>query len=151
MAGDTHNAFQLFGFIVAPALLTNATSILVLSISNRFASVVDRVRRLEEAPDAPDRESLLASVMRRALGLSRALTTFYVALAAFAIGTFSELFGGGVAVLVGGEIAPVITMFGLFVATVGTVAIAIGAAFLVAETWDAYGTLREQAGDIRRG
>jgi hypothetical protein len=89
--------------------------------------------------------------MRRALGLSRALTTFYVALAAFAIGTFSELFGGGVAVLVGGEIAPVITMFGLFVATVGTVAIAIGAAFLVAETWDAYGTLREQAGDIRRG
>jgi Protein of unknown function (DUF2721) len=151
MALDTHNAFQLLSFIVAPALLTNGTSILVLSISSRFASVVDRARHLEETPDAPDRESRLAPVMRRALALSRALTAFYVALAAFAIGTFSELFGGGVAVLAGGEIAPIITMVGLFVATVGTVAIAIGAALLVAETWDAYGTVRKQAGEIRRG
>jgi hypothetical protein len=57
---------------------------------------------------------------------------------------------GGIAVLVRGETAPIITMVGLFVATVGTVAIATGAAFLVAETWDAYSTVRKQAGDIRR-
>jgi hypothetical protein len=42
-------------------------------------------------------------------------------------------------------------MFGLFVSTIGTVAIATGAAFLVGETWDAYNGLREQARDTRRG
>jgi hypothetical protein len=39
-------------------------------------------------------------------------------------------------------------MVGLFVATVGTFAIATGAAFLVAETWDAYSGLREEARDV---
>ncbi|MDB5042351.1 MAG: hypothetical protein JWN27_3077 [Candidatus Eremiobacteraeota bacterium] len=151
MVLHAQNAFQLLSFIVAPALLMNGTSILILSISNRFASVLDRARNLEETPNAPDRESRLTPIMRRVLALSRALTAFYVALAAFAIGTFSELLGGGFAVLVRGEIAPIITMVGLFVAAVGTVAIATGAALLVAETWDAYGTVREQAGQIRRG
>jgi hypothetical protein len=103
---------------------------------------------LEHAPDAPDRARALTLVTRRALALNRALTAFYIAIASFAVGTFSELLGGGIAAIVKGEIAPVITMVGLFVATVGTFAIAAGAAFLVVETWDAYGGLREEARDI---
>jgi hypothetical protein len=39
-------------------------------------------------------------------------------------------------------------MVGLFVATIGTAAIATGAAFLVAETWDAYRGLREEAREL---
>jgi hypothetical protein len=151
MAIDTRNAFQLLSFITAPALLTNATSILVLSISSRFASAVDRARHLAETPDVPDRERDLAYAMRAVLALSRAITAFYVAAASFAIGTFSELLGGGIAVLVRAEIAPIITMVGLFVSTVGTVAIATGAAFLLGETWDAYTRLRDQTRDVRRG
>jgi hypothetical protein len=148
MALDTQNAFQLLTFIAAPALLTNASTVLVLSTSNRFARAVDRARILEHAPDAPDRARALTLVTRRALALNRALTAFYVAIASFALGTFSELLGGGIAAIVRGEIAPVITMVGLLAATIGTVAIATGAAFLVAETWDAYGGLREEARDI---
>jgi uncharacterized protein DUF2721 len=148
MALDTQNAFQLLTFIAAPALLTNASTVLVLSTSNRFARAVDRARKLEDSPNAPDRAQALMRVTRRALALNRALTSFYVAVASFAIGTFSELLGGGVATMVRGEIAPVITMVGLFVATVGTFAIATGAAFLVVETWDAYAGLREEARDI---
>ncbi len=148
MALDTQNAFQLLTFIAAPALLTNASTVLVLSTSNRFARAVDRARKLEDTPQAPERERALSRVTRRALALNRALTAFYVAVASFATGTFSELLGGGIAAIVRGEIAPVITMVGLFVATVGTVAIATGAAFLVAETWDAYAGLREEARDI---
>jgi energy-converting hydrogenase Eha subunit E len=148
MALDTQNAFQLLTFIAAPALLTNASTVLVLSTSNRFARAVDRARRLEEMPDTPAHELALQRVTRRALALNRALTSFYVAVASFAIGTFSELLGGGVAAIVRGEIAPIITMVGLFVATVGTFAIATGAAFLVAETWDAYSGLREEARDV---
>ena len=147
MALDTQNAFQLLTFIAAPALLTNASTVLVLSTSNRFARAVDRARTLELS-GAPDRVEALTRVTRRALALNRALTAFYVAIASFAIGTFSELLGGGVAAIVRGEIAPVITMVGLFVATIGTIAIATGAAFLVAETWDAYSGLREEARDI---
>jgi energy-converting hydrogenase Eha subunit E len=147
MALDTQNAFQLLTFIAAPALLTNASTVLVLSTSNRFARAVDRARNLEESY-VPDRAQALARVTRRALALNRALTAFYVAIASFATGTFSELLGGGVAAIVRGEIAPVITMVGLFVATIGTIAIATGAAFLVAETWDAYSGLREEARDI---
>jgi hypothetical protein len=151
MALDTQNAFQLLTFIAAPALLTNASAVLVLSTSNRFARAVDRARKLEELPDTPEHERSLARVLRRALALNRALTSFYVAVASFAIGTFSELLGGGIAAIVRGEIAPVITMLGLFVATVGTFAIATGAAFLVVETWDAYGGLREEAREILHG
>jgi Protein of unknown function (DUF2721) len=151
MAIDTQNAFQLLTFIAAPALLTNASSVLVLSTSNRFARAVDRARQLEALPDTPAHERALTRVVRRALALNRALTSFYVAVASFAIGTFSELLGGGVAAIVRGEVAPVITMIGLAVATVGTVAIAAGAAFLVAETWDAYRGLREEARDVLHG
>jgi hypothetical protein len=148
MALDTQNAFQLLTFIAAPALLTNASTVLVLSTSNRFARAVDRARKLEEAPDDTSRDRALVRVTRRALALNRALTSFYIAVASFAIGTFSELLGGGIAAIVSGEIAPVITGIGLISATVGTGAIATGAAFLVAETWDAYRGLRNEARDI---
>src|ERR1700686_4833846 len=126
MALDTQNAFQLLTFIAAPALLTNASTVLVLSTSNRFARAVDRARKLEDSPGAPDRERALLLVTRRALALNRALTAFYVAIASFAIGTFSELLGGGIAAISRGEIAPIITLVGLLVATVGTIAIATG-------------------------
>src|ERR1700736_5712951 len=113
MALDTQNAFQLLTFIAAPALLTNASAVLVLSTSNRFARAVDRARKLEELPDTLEHERSLARVVRRSLALNRALTSFYVAVASFAIGTFSELLGGGIAAIVRGEIAPVITGVGL--------------------------------------
>ena len=151
MALDTQNAFQLLTFIAAPALLTNASSVLVLSTSNRFARAVDRARHLEHEPDSPESERALLRVTRRALALNRALTAFYVAIASFAIGTFSELLGGGIAAISRGEIAPIITLVGLLVATVGTIAIATGAGFLVAETWDAYRGLREEARTFLHG
>jgi hypothetical protein len=151
MALDTNNAFQLLTFIAAPALLTNASTVLVLSTSNRFARAVDRARKLEESPDDTTRDRALVRVTRRALALNRALTSFYIAVASFAIGTFSELLGGGIAAIVSGEVAPVITGIGLISATVGTGAIATGAAFLVAETWDAYRGLRNEARDILGG
>jgi hypothetical protein len=151
MALDTQNAFQLLTFIAAPALLTNASSVLVLSTSNRFARAVDRARYLEHEPDSPESERALVRVTRRALALNRALTAFYVAIASFAIGTFSELLGGGIAAISRGEIAPVITLVGLLVATIGTIAIATGAGFLVAETWDAYRGLREEARTFLHG
>jgi len=148
---SVEGAFQLLTFIAAPALLTNASSVLILSTSNRFARAVDRARMLAaREPGTVDAEDI-ERVTRRALALNRALIAFYVAVSSFAIGTFSELLGGGVASLGKTEIAPAITGFGLVVATIGTVAIATGAAFLVAETHDAFGGLRGEARAIRAG
>ena len=145
---NVESAFQLLTFIAAPALLTNASSVLILSTSNRFARAVDRARMLAGDP-ASAGPGDIERATRRALTLNRALTAFYIAVSSFAIGTFSELLGGGIASLGKAEIAPVITGFGLFVATIGTVAIATGAAFLVAETWDAYRGLRGEERAIR--
>jgi len=43
------NPFAVLSFIVAPAILTNASSVLTLSTSNRLARAVDRARELTTA------------------------------------------------------------------------------------------------------
>jgi hypothetical protein len=151
MPVNVESAFQLLTFIAAPALLTNASSVLILSTSNRFARAVDRARMLAARDAGTVEADDIDRVIRRALTLNRALTAFYVAVSSFAVGTFSELLGGGIASLGKTEIAPAITQFGLLVATIGTIAIATGAAFLVVETWDAFSGLRGAARAIRAG
>src|SRR5690606_23010901 len=87
------NPFAILSFIVAPAILTNASSVLAMSTSNRLARVVDRARELTrqlEAEKEPEngvtarrlRELLAAET--RSLMLIRALRSFYTALGAFA-------------------------------------------------------------------
>ena len=149
MALNTQNAFQLLTFIAAPALLTNASSVLVLSTSNRFARSIDRVRLLASQDPATLREYELPLVTRRVLMLNRALTAFYTAVSSFAIGTLSELIGGGIATLSRTEIAPFITEVGLVVASIGTIAIATGAGYLVAESSTAYTGLMIEARELR--
>ena len=55
------NPFGLLTFIVAPAILTNASSVMALGTSNRFARTVDRVRKLsallENKQSDPDPET----------------------------------------------------------------------------------------------
>ena len=63
---------ELLTVIAAPALITNASSVLVLSTTNRFARAVDRSRLLigdlaKEPPDSSARVGLLQMhlLMRR--------------------------------------------------------------------------------------
>jgi hypothetical protein len=87
------NPFAALTLIVAPAVLTNACSMLIMSTSNRLARAVDRARivtaELEKSvetgstPHAGDVREL-ASTERRALMLLHALRAFYVALGGFA-------------------------------------------------------------------
>lgn len=149
MALSPTNAFQLLTFIAAPALLTNASSVLVLSTSNRFARALDRARTLATREPTAFRDTQTKHLTRRAVLLNRALVAFYLAVASFAIGTFSELLGGGLASISLTEVVPAITEFGLFVAAVGTFAIAAGAAILVAETTYALRGVQEEARELR--
>ena len=96
------NPFAVVSLIVAPAILTNASSVLIMSTSNRLARGADRARelskQLEETVDfssieAQRRLKELTSAERRTLLLLRALRSFYVALGAFAFASFVSLLG----------------------------------------------------------
>lgn len=96
------NAFAALTFIAAPALLTNAASLLLLGTSNRLARGVDRVRALASQLDhRADTESRIAqlelrqmqSAERRVLIIVRAMTAFYLAVGSFAFGTMLALVG----------------------------------------------------------
>jgi hypothetical protein len=116
----------------------------------RFARVVDRFRALQTlSVDASSagraaavREQQVAG--RRALSLVRALTSFYVALGAFALTTFLSLTGS--VLLEGGVAAYRVTMVAAIGAGgVGVGGLIVGASFLVSEVWLAHGVLRDEA------
>lgn len=96
------NPFAALTFIAAPALLTNASSLLLLGTSNRLARAVDRVRalasHLEHHSDTESRIAQLElrqmkSAERRVLIIVRAMTAFYLAVGSFAFGTMLALVG----------------------------------------------------------
>src|SRR4051812_39921848 len=82
------NPFTLLSLIAAPAVLTNAASLLVLSTSNRFARAVDRARSLSSQlasanaadPHTPTRLRQLHRTERRSLMLVRALQNYYLSI-----------------------------------------------------------------------
>src|ERR1700716_3238195 len=94
VAGDgaAGNPFAVLTAVVAPAILTNASSVLALGTSNRLARVVDRtcgvsagLRGLE--PGAPEYQAWAAQLPRlqlRAHLLVKALGFFYAGLGFFA-------------------------------------------------------------------
>ncbi|WP_163336377.1 DUF2721 domain-containing protein [Desulfopila sp. IMCC35008] len=98
------NPFVVLTFIVAPAILTNASALMVLSTSNRFARAIDRARELSRQIEEAIRESNteyerlhteLLITENRAVLLLRATRSFYFSLGAFAFAVFVSLFGAG--------------------------------------------------------
>src|SRR5690349_4461384 len=97
------NPFAALTLVAAPAILTNATSALVLSTSNRFARAVDRARvvaaELEKLGRGGDpaltalRMGQLSRLERRAVLLLQALRLFYLALGSFAGATLVSVAG----------------------------------------------------------
>ncbi len=144
------NPLQSLTFIAAPALLTNACSLLVLSTSNRFARAVDRARLLAQNP-RDDNGQALRRVERRALTLVRALTGFYIAVGSCAFSTFMGLLGSAIETV--GHVLGLtfFTETSLGLAAVGVLSIAIAAGHLVFETWLAYHGLMIEAKTIGSG
>ena len=94
--------FAALSFIVAPAMLTNASALMGLSSSNRLAIATQRTRELahelEGAGTLSSDEAkrgfaeMTASAERSEL-LLRALRAFYFAMGAFALATLLSLLG----------------------------------------------------------
>ncbi len=95
------NPFAVLTFIVAPAVLTNASSVMGLQTANRFARAIDRARSLEaqlRGKSPREHESRLRMLqldfaVRRARLLVHALTAFYLSVGAFAGASFASLLG----------------------------------------------------------
>jgi hypothetical protein len=101
MEGLTGNPFAVLTLIVAPAILTNAASVLAMSTSNRFLRASERMRslasRLSELTKADAAWELLFRQVNRvenqALLLLRALRSVYIALGAFAAASLVSILG----------------------------------------------------------
>ena len=94
--------FAALSFIVAPAMLTNASALMGLSSSNRLAIATQRTRELARQLEAS--ETLSSDEAKRRFGemnasaersqlLIRALRAFYFAMGAFALATLLSLLG----------------------------------------------------------
>ncbi|HEX2121768.1 MAG TPA: DUF2721 domain-containing protein [Thermoanaerobaculia bacterium] len=155
--GDA-NPFAALSLIVAPAILTNASSVLAMSTSNRLARAADRARELAKqledahagaaAADSSRRLSELSAVEQRTLMLVGALRSFYVALGAFAAATLVSLLGA-VLVRLAGPAILALEIAALVAGLVAVGALVHGAVLLVRETRLAVYVLRERAAAVR--
>ena len=144
--------------IVAPAILTNASSVLAMSTSNRLARAVDRARELARQLEAPDdtlrdqnerRLHDLTVTEDRAVLLLRALRSFYSALGGFATATLLSLVGAVAAVTATGIAVRVLELAALIAGAIAVAALVHGSALLLRETGLAVAVLQERAENVR--
>lgn len=140
MAIDT-NPFVVLSYVSGPALLTNATSLLLLSTSNRFARAIDRSRYLTELLGKPAPERVLTVeadelhiVGRRIRLIGLSIAAFYLAAAMFALATVTSILGAVLAESLGGTVLDVIVTFAVILGAIGFGAFVTGAFALVVET-----------------
>src|SRR5688572_24308193 len=122
------NPLGILTFIVAPAILTNASTIMALGTSNRFARAIDRGRLLatqikgggsESDRDYAMRVRQLKYTERRILYLVRALTSFYLSVGSFAAASLGSLLGAIFVVLDQDMFRPVALAIALVAGMVG--------------------------------
>lgn len=101
----SQNPFALLSLIAAPAVLTNAASVLALSTSNRFLRASERMRalsvRTEDRKLSHEVRALLLRqsdrTERQALHLLKGLRAAYIALGAFATASLISILGAAMA------------------------------------------------------
>jgi hypothetical protein len=158
MSPFNENPFAVMTLVAAPAIMTNAASILTLGTGNRLGRVVDRSRELAKMllgldPDTHDydvRIRQLERLQRRSTILVRALTAFYFAIGSFATATLVSLVGAALAsseYQLGFRAA---AGTGLVIGILAVTGLATGCTLLVVETRLAVIQLTEEA-ELARG
>jgi hypothetical protein len=152
------NPFAALSLIVAPAVLTNASSVLIMSTSNRLARATDRAREYTDRLELPGADRTAAAPMEmreldaaliRALMLIRALRFFYGALGGFASAAFLSLVGAALVSTTPGAFTSTLEVVALTVGMLAVGSLVAGAFLLVRETRVAVDVLRERAAHVR--
>jgi len=148
------NPFSALSFIVAPAVLTNACSVLSLGTSNRLARAVDRARELtvlfESAgsvvtPRLELKARELASAQQRMIMLIRALRLFYLALGGFVTAALVSLLGAVLTQVLPSNFSVAVEIIAILTGSAAVFALVNGALILVKETQIAVEILEEEA------
>jgi hypothetical protein len=140
--GPLDSPFAALTVIVAPAVLTNASSVLALGTGNRVARVVDRTRVLADWLASADPLSATAAGYREQLDrlklrgslLLRALRWFYISIGSFAASAFVSLLGTVLASSPTDPVFRVLAGAGLAVGALGVGGLVIGGLVMVRET-----------------
>jgi hypothetical protein len=154
----TWRLFSVLSWIIAPALLTNACTLLVLSTANRLARAVDRAqelfRQLEGDVDLASSEAIrrlgeLTATEQRSFMLLAALRTFYIACGTFASATLVSIFGAVIAPLGAGALVRVLEVCAAVAGLVAVSALIYGSVLLMRETRIVVQVLQERAASVR--
>ncbi len=151
----TENPFGALTFIAAPAVLTNATSVLAMSTINRMLRTRDRMHQIYEQADDPKLNSRpeflnqVARVERQALLLLNALRWIYTALGAFAAATLVTLLGTVAGQLQHAMSMRVVVSLGLILGILGVTGLVAGCYILFRATQLSLLSIREEAESIR--
>lgn len=162
LTAASSNPFAALTLIAAPAVLTNACSVLVMSTSNRLGRSVDRARALNSLLD---REKELTEeetktermylkelniVQQRTVILMKSLRLFYLALGGFASSAVVSLLGALLVVYVHGVVVTVVEAIALLVGMAGVCSLIYGCFQLFHETRLAVTVLEEQAKHVQQ-
>ena len=136
------NPFAVLTLIAAPAVFTNASSVLALGTGHRLARVVDRTRVLSLNLHATPPEHEEAAMWRRHIErlekrgalLVRAMSFFYTAVGAFAAASLVSLLGASLAGSRYNLPFAAIAGISFVVGVVGFLGLAFGCSLLVRET-----------------
>ncbi|HKD82257.1 MAG TPA: DUF2721 domain-containing protein [Candidatus Angelobacter sp.] len=153
----SESPFAVLTLIAAPAVFTNASSVLALGTGNRLARVVDRTRQLVRElhgteADKPTRElwvNHLARLEQRGALLVRAMSFFYGAIGCFAAASVVSILGASVVSSQYRWLFEVIVAISFLAGTVGFLGLAVGCSFLVNETRIALRSMYEEADQAR--
>jgi len=147
------NPFTVLTLIAAPAVFTNASSVLALGTSNRLARVVDRTRILARelhASSAHDEATELwvnhlGRLEQRGSLLVRAMSFFYGAIGAFAAASLVSILGAVLANSAYHLPFQAVAGIGFVAGTVGFIGLSVGCVLLVRETRLALRNMSEEA------
>ncbi len=152
------NPFAVLTAVVAPAVLTNAASVLCLGTSNRIARVVDRTRVVAKqvaSLEVGSSEykmwvSQLERLQVRAQLLFKALRIMYASLGAFAGAALISVIGSSLA-FYGQQFAfRAAAVAGLAIGTFGVTGLVSGCMLMVRETRFALENIAEEAEFARK-
>ena len=148
------NPFVILTLIVAPAILTNASALMIMSTSNRFARAVDRGRDLsrqivaaKQSDDSSTLERLNAELLlteKRTVLLLNSLRSFYLSLGGFAFAVLISLVGAGFVSFHLGLLDKALAIIAVLAVFLAVVGLASGSFLLFRETRIAVAILQDR-------
>ena len=137
----TDNPFAVLTAVVAPAILTNACTVLSLGTGNRVARVVDRRRQVDEALGSLETGSVehgrkraeLERLRHRSRLLFTALRLLYASLGGFAGSALIAVIGSAMAFYEQAALFRALAVLGLVVGVASVAALVAASVTLVSE------------------